>query len=280
MGDPRISGRTGHIIDLKTTFYQGGVPTDPFLIRRVDIYQSCEKPENLVASIPIDPGSGYPSPLLREYNTTVGACGTEPPPGSPLPGVFILPFLIPEDFRAPQVYVDVWRFLGKDPGSAGIGTDPDLVFGNQDPLEDDALWISQSNKFYVFPDSFFADDGLVIPRLGFEALDKVFYKPEIRSLEVGIMPLPLYDFDYNRVAPIIPHLQAFITIETDNAEVLVNQAPCRIGIRQGTYRANPFTVQYTLNTQNFLIGTYQYRITVMLPNGETRVSAPFRLTVS
>ena len=279
MGDPRISGRTGHVVDLRTTFYQNGVPTDPFLIRRVDIYQSCEKPENLVASIPIDPGSGYPSPLLREASGTVGACGTEPPPGV-LPGVFILPFLIPEDFRAPQVYVDVWRFLGADPGSAGIGTDPDLIYGNQDPLEDDALWISQSNKFYVFPDSFFGDDGLVVPRLGFEALDKVFYKPEVRTLEVGIMPLPLYDFDYNRVAPIIPHLQAFITIETDNAEVLVNNAPCRIGIRQGSYRANPFTVQYTLNTNNFLIGTYQYRINVMLPNGETRVSAPFRLTIS
>lgn len=296
MGDPRISGRTGQIIDLKTTFYQGGVPTDPFMIRRIDIYQSCEKPENLVATIPIDPGSGYPSPLLREpVPSPISQCGTEPAPGAVMPGLFILPFLVPLDFRAPQVYVDVWRFLGQDPGSAGIGTDPDDVVGTIDDddvddgdddaddlfaPDDDALWISQSNKFYVFPDSFFGDDGLVVPRLGFEALDKIFYKPEIRTLEVGIMPLPLYDFDFNRIAPIIPHLQAFITIETDNAEVLVNNAACRIGIRQGTYRANPFTIQYTLNTQNFLIGTYQYRISVMLPNGETRVSAPFRLTVS
>jgi hypothetical protein len=307
MGDPRISARTGQIVDLKTTFYQNGVPTDPFMIRRVDIYQSCQKPENLVATIPISTGTGYPSPLLREPATgPVGQCGTEPPPGANLPGVFILPFMIPETFRAPQVYIDVWRFLGKDPGSAGIGTDPDDVVGAGDEddeiigideeededdengtdndtvfaPDDDHLWISQSNKFYVFPDSFFADDGLIIPRLGFEALDKIFYKPEIRSLEVGVMPLPLYDYDFNRIAPIIPHLKAFITIETDNAEILVNNQPCRIGVRQGTYKANPFTIQYTLNTQNFLIGTYQYRITVMLPNGETRVSAPFRLTVA
>lgn len=309
MGDPRISARTGQVVDLVTTFYHGGVPMDPFMIRRVDIYQSCERPENLVATIPIGIGSAYPSPLLRQPIGTVGPCGTEPPPAV-APGVFILPFLVPENFRAPQVYIDVWRFLGSDPGSAGIGTDPDDVVGvgdeddenevigigeeededdepNNDfdndasfPPDDDALWISQSNKFFVFPDSFFADDGLIIPRLGFEALDKVFYKPEIRTLEVGIMPLPLYDFDFNRVAPIIPHLKAFITIETDNAEVLVNNAACRLGIRQGTFRANPFTVQYTLNTQSFLIGTYQYRITVMLPNGETRVSAPFRLTIA
>lgn len=308
MGDPRISARTGQVVDLKTTFYQNGVPTDPFMIRRIDIYQSCERPENLVATIPISTGSGYPSPLLREFVTgPIGQCGTEPAPGAVMPGVFILPFLIPENFRAPQVYIDVWRFLGSDPGSAGIGTDPDDVVGAGDeadevvgveeeegeenepfdfdkdssfPPDDDALWIAQSNKFFVFPDSFFADDGLIIPRLGFEALDKIFYKPEVRSLEVGIMPLPLYDFDFNRIAPIIPHLKAFITIETDNAEVIVNNAPARLGIRQGTYKANPFTVQYTLNTANFLIGTYQYRITVLLPNGESRVSAPFRLTIS
>ncbi len=281
MGDPRISARTGQIVDLRTTFYQNGVPTDPFMIRRVDIYQSCEKPENLVATIPISTGSFYPDPLLRELASgPVGQCGTEPPPGAVIPGLFILPFLIPETFRAPQVYVDVWRFLGADPGTAGIGTDPDLIFGNQDPLENDALWISQSNKFYVFPDSWFADDGLIIPRFGWEALDKIFYKPEIRTLEVGMMPLPLYDFDFNRVAPLMPHLKASITIETDNAEVLVNAAPCRIGIRQGSYKANPFTVQYTLNTQSFFVGTYQYRITVLLPNGETRVSPPFRLTIA
>lgn len=280
MGDPRISARTGQVVDLKVTFYQNGVAKDPFMIRRVDIYQGCEKPENLVATIPISPGSGYPAPLLREFNTTVGACGTEPPPGDPLPGVFILPFAIPETFRAPQVYIDVWRFIGNDPGSLGIGTDPDLVYGNADPLENDAMWMSQSNKFYVFPDSFFVDDGLVIPRFGFEALDKVFYKPEVRTLEIGVMPLPLYDFDFNRIAPIVPHFKAFITIETDNAEVLVNSAPCRMGIRQGSYKANPFNIQYTLNTQNFLVGSYQYRVTVMLPNGETRVSPPFRLTIA
>ena len=249
MGDPRISARTGQVVDLQVAFYQNGVPTDPFALRRVDIYQGSEKPENLVAQVPIYYGTGYPDPIIRLDS----------------PGAYILPFGIPADFLAPRAYIDVWRFIGNDPGSAGI--------------DDESIWMSQCNKFYVFPDSFFVDDGLVVPRLGFEALDKIFKKPEVRTLEVGMMPLPLYDYDFNRITPLLPHLTATITIRTDSSEVLIQGEPCRIGVRQGTYRANPFTVQYTLDTSRFLIGTYQYQITLLLPNGETRVSDPFRLTI-
>lgn len=255
---PRISSRTGGTVDLNVTFYRNGVAEDPFAIRRIDIYEGSEKPENLVAQIPIsDPTDAlYPAPLLKPLMGT----------GSPIPGAFILPFDIPSTFNAPVVYLDVWRFIGTDLGTGG-------------DLNDETLWSSQCNKFWVFPDGFYLDDGLVVPRFGFEALDKTFRKPEVRSLEVGLMPLPLYDFDFNRIAPIIPQLRALITIQTENCELLVDRAPCRIGIRQGSYRTNPFVIQYQLDTADFLVGTYVYRITLLLPNGETRVSEDMRITI-
>lgn len=304
MADTRISARTGGVVYLNVTFYRDGVPFDPCRIRHIDIYEGCEKPENLVATIPIDPATGYPSPLIQvpiyppvvNPNPTgqcgtnpIGPCGTDPmpaPPGSPngpplyKVGEYILPFLVPTTFRAPQAYIDVWRFIADAPCDV-LGTEPVLP---PDPCERfspdvPANWQSVSNKFFVYPDGIFGDDGLVVPRLGFEALDVIFKKPEVRTLEVGMMPLPLYDYDFNRIAPIIPRLRATITFETDSNEILVKDAPCRIGIRQGSYRSNPFTIQYTLDSTTFLIGTYQYRITVYLPNGETRVTDPFRLTI-
>lgn len=314
MGDPRISAHTGGIVNLNVTFYRDGVPFDPCRIRHIDIYEGCEKPENLVASIPIDPSNtGYPSPLLRIVDTSVvnpnptgacgtnpiGPCGTDPVPAPPVVykvGEYILPFFVPTTFKAPQAYMDVWRFISDGCDGSNLGTEPAEINESEvdfdadgDDNDDDAIddddpeipenWSSVSNKFFVFPDGVFADDGLVVPRIGFEALDKIFKKPEIRTLEVGMMPLPLYDFDFNRIAPLIPRLRATILIETDAYEILVNNEPCRIGIRQGTYRANPFTIQYTLDTTKFLVGTYQYRITLYLPNGETRVSDPFRVTI-
>lgn len=255
---PRISSHTGGIVDLNVTFYRNGVPTDPYAIRRVDIYVGSQKPENLVAQVVIpDPSDlSYPSPIERTLDGS----------GDALPGVFTLPFSIPTTFDAPSVYLDVWHFVGTDPGTDG-------------DLDDETAWLSQCNKFWVFADGFYADDGLVVPRFAFEALDKAFRKPEVRTLEVGLMPLPLYDYDYNRIAPIIPQLRAFITISTENCELLVDNAPCRMGIRQGSYRTNPFNIQYQLDTSTYLAGTYIYRITLMLPNGESRVSDDLRMTI-
>jgi hypothetical protein len=48
-----------------------------------------------------------------------------------------------------------------------------------------------------------------------------------------------------------------------------------IGVRQGSYKSNPFVFKYLLTTSDFLIGTCKYRITVNMPNGETRVSDDF-----
>jgi hypothetical protein len=278
----RISGRVGNIVNLDVTFYHGGEAEDPYAIRRIDIYKGAVKDENLEASIVLAPPDdpGYPFPVLQQEDAA----------GDLLPGQFVLPFLIPEDFPSPEIYFDVWRFIGTDPGGT-LGVDD----------EDESLWISQCNRFWVYPDGWFVDDELTTIRLGFEALDKHFRKPEVRNLEVGIMPLPLYDFDFNKVAPLIPQMQAFIQIETESGEVIVSAFPptdcdgqpcpvgtggasvegvAKIGLRQGSYRTNPFVVQYRLDTSQFLIGTYKYRIILVLPNGETRVSDDMRFDVA
>jgi hypothetical protein len=102
----------------------------------------------------------------------------------------------------------------------------------------------------------------------------------VRTLEVGITPLPLYDYDYNKIAPIIPRLQAHINLYTNENEQLITNELMRIGIRQGTYRSNPFVLQYRLDTRRFLRGSYKYQIIIELPNGETRSSPYFNLQVS
>jgi len=277
----RISGRVGNIVNLDTVFYHNGVPEDPYAIRRIDIYKGSVKDENLEAQVLIPPPDDphYPHPIERMMSG-----------GEIVAGHFSLPFEVPTDFVAPEIYFDVWRFIGSDSGGTFDVID-----------EDESTWISQCNRFWVYPDGWYLDDELVTLRIGFEALDRHFRKPEVRNLEVGLVPLPLYDFDYNKIIPLIPQLQAYIHIETENGEVIVGGTPetdcdgnicvgsdgeaeiqgvCRIGLRQGSYRTNPYVVQYRIDTSQFLIGTYKYRIILMLPNGETRVSDDMRFDIS
>ena len=94
------------------------------------------------------------------------------------------------------------------------------------------------------------------------------------------MPLPLYDYDYNRITPMLPYLQATISIFSRNCEMIVNNAPMNIGLRQGSYRSNPFVLQYPLDTSKFLIGTYDYQVTVQMPCGSKIVSPKYTLTIS
>jgi hypothetical protein len=94
------------------------------------------------------------------------------------------------------------------------------------------------------------------------------------------MPLPLYDNDFNLNMPIIPNLDGFITIETGNKETIVEDAPMEMKIRQGSYRSNPFVLSYLLDTTDYLIGTYSYRVKVDMPDGTSRVSKDFNFTVS
>ena len=256
----RLSGRVGNIVNLDVTFYHNGVPEDPFAIRRIDIYQGSVKDENLVQQIlmPLPDDPAYPFPVEQEEDSS----------GAVMVGQYRLPYEIPTDFTAPEIYFDVWRFIGET-GDVTLSVEE----------EDESLWISQCNRFWVYPDGWYVDDELVNIRLGFEALDKHFRKPEVKSLEVGIVPLPLYDFDYNRVIPLIPQIVPYIHIETENGEVLVENGQAKMGLRQGSYRTNPFVVQYLIDTNEFLIGTYKYRTTLVLPNGETRASDWMRFDI-
>lgn len=254
----RISARSGQPVGLDVTFFRNGVPTDPFALRRIDIYFQAVKDENLKAQILFGTPdtTGYPAPAIQD---------------SARPGFFSTVFEVPIDFEQ-GIYFDVWRF---------IGSEPEVSNGSVIDFDNEDLWHSQCNKFWVFPDGWFLDDGLITPRFAFEPQDRIFRKGEIRNLEVGVMPLPLYDFNQNRILPLMPQLCPFITISTENGEILagLERAPCKIGLRQGTYRSNPYVIQCLLDTNNFLKGTYVYRISVDMPNGETRISDPFRFEI-
>lgn len=278
---PRISARRGQVVDLNIDFLNNGVLADPYAIRKIEIYKSQVVPHNLVATVvvtdPCDPL--YPSPLCRDTIVAPpGVCCTEPSaPEIPIAGKYHLPFAVPPDFGVPDVYFDVWYYYATNPvgqfGTETTGCDIDDVLY-------DSFLLRCCHRFWIYPDSWFCDDQLQTIRFGFEPLDQKFQSPENRPLEVGLMPLPLYDYNFNLVNPIIPFLSPTITIGTQGCELLVEDAPARMGIRQGAYRSNPYVIQYDLDTTKFLKGTYWYTIKLTLPNGSTRVSRKFILTIA
>ena len=85
-GFPRISARTGQPVGLNVTFSRNGVPSDPFALRRVDIYHQSVKDDNLVAQVLFDTPdtTGYPSPAVIDPTR---------------PGVFTTIFDIPDTFK-------------------------------------------------------------------------------------------------------------------------------------------------------------------------------------
>jgi hypothetical protein len=260
----RIAGRVGNQIELGVTFLNGGIPTDPYAIRMVRIYRKSVEDANLVAEIPIsDPDSTeYPAPL--EVDTSKACTGDG--------GAYKLTFDVPCDFPAPDLYIDVWYYIPSEACLTESGTEVDL--------DDESLWSSSCHKFWLYPDGWFVDDCLMVPDIGFEPLDVHFRSGEKRWLEVGLMPLPLYDFNFNQIMPLIPYLKASITIFTKGCETIVDNEPMEMGLRQGSYRTNPFNTKYFLDTSRFLKGTYMYRVTLELPDCQTIVSPDFSFTVS
>lgn len=270
---PRLSGKTGQPVGLNVTFRRNGIAEDPWALRRIDIYKQSVRDDNLCAQILFGAPNltGYPSPAISNG-----------------PGDYVVEFQVPANFEE-GIYFDVWRFIGSEPDCADLQIDPEVVPANPYQistdctidLDDENLWISQCNKFWVFKDCWYLDDGLLTPRFAFEPLDKRFRKGEVRNLEVGIMPLPLYDWDRARFGAMVPQICPYVTIETENCEILegLEKAPCKIGLRQGSYRTNPYVVQCPLDTSAFLKGSYRYRITLELPNGESRISEPFRFQI-
>jgi hypothetical protein len=278
---PRISGRVGQVVDLNVDFMHSGSLADPYAIRYIEIYKSQVLPHNKVATIPVVGRNEelYPSPVLQEYVAAEdGACGTEATGQNTLVvGKYHLPFTIPEDFISPDVYFDVWYYFPENPCGLA-GTEPTAC--DIDESIYNSFLIKCCHRFWVYPDNWLCDDKLQTIRFGFEPLDLKFYSPEERTLEVGLMPLPLYDYNYNLVTPMIPFLQPSISIETQHCELLVSDDPCRIGIRQGSFRSNPWVIQWDLDTTKFLRGTYRYYIKLQLPNGTTRVSRKFIFTIN
>lgn len=262
----RLSARRGQIVDLNVDFLNNGVPADPYAITHVDIYKTQVLPHNLVATIPfVDPDDpSYPSPAVKE---TTGE-GTE---AQELVGKYHLLFNIPGEFAVPDVYFDVWNYFPTNPCEGEETCDLQDYADSQ---------LQCCHRFWVYPDEWFCDDRLQTIRFAFEPLDQRFNTPEYRPLEVGLMPLPLYDFNFNLVTPIIPFLQPTITIETQHCELLVDNAPCEMGLRHGSYRTNPWVIKYYLDTNQFLKGTYRYQIKLLLPNGTTIVSKKFIFTIS
>jgi hypothetical protein len=268
---PRISARRGQVVDLNVDFLRNGVLTDPYAIRHVEIYKTSIAPHNLVTTIPIVDvaESNYPSPLYQEES----ANGT-----TSIAGSYHLLYSIPDDFVTPDVYFDLWHYFADDP-CGQLGTE-DPTNCDIDNSTYDNMLLKSCHRFWVYPDEWFTNDSLQTVRFGFEPLDQKFFKPENRPLEIGLMPLPLYDYNFNLVNPIIPFLSPTITIETQHCELLVDNAPARIGIRQGSYRSNPWVIQYDLDTSDFLKGTYRYWLRLALPDGSTRVSRKFIMTIN
>lgn len=279
----RVSGRLGGTIGLNMQFLNGGKQADPFAIRSVKIYRSSVSDENIIVEIPfLYPGDpDYPLPAQRVLDSD----------GDPIPGRYILNWDVPESgIPSPDIFFDVWEFIGSDcvSGSEGdAGTESGGVTDIDPCLDDPDNIISQCGKFWLLPDAWYADDGLEIPDLKFEALNTKLYQPEIKTIQVGLMPVPLYDYNYNLVAPMIPYLNAKISLWTQNHELLIDEEEMNIGIRQGSYRTNPFVLQYKFNTTviestgcPLLKGTYKYRVSIEFPNGESRVSPDFYLQIS
>ena len=283
MALPRISGIRGEEVELDVTFLQGGIPTDPFAIRRIEIFRGSVSPENIVGAVDfVDPDDpSYPSPAVRLSEPAEAITSDCPSPCDPAEGAdptsgsfgrFAYNWLIPEASVATDVYFDVWFFHVNDPRDGSNPTDDLSAF-------DDQLQ-SQCCRFWVYPSNMSVDCNLQTLRFGFEALDIKFKKPECRPLEVGIMPLPLYDNNFNLNQTILPTLIPRFTIKTQHGEVVVDDQPGTMKLRQGSYRSNPFVASIKLNTCNLFVGTYEYRVTIELPDGSTRTSDDMIFTVS
>lgn len=250
--NPRVAGRLGTQVALNMQFNRNAVPDVPFAVRRIDIYRGSIRRPNLVAQIPVElPGStNYPAPLVADLNS---------------PGSFTAVFDAPDTLVPGDVYFDVWNFIGDDPG------------GTAD-LDDESLWIAQSGRFYLFDDVWITDDYLSTLKIDFDPLDKILRRGEIRTIELAIFPLPIYEHDWNKLIPLIPQLEPTITIKTDYDELLVQDAPCKIGVRQGANRNSPYVVQCQIDTRGLLRGTYKYFIKTRLGD-QTIVSDYYYFTV-
>lgn len=260
MADSRLSARRGRTVNLDAVFYRNGIAADPYAIRKIEIYRSSVAPHNLVTTVlfPHPNAATYPEPVVQTDT-----------------GRFYYPYDVPADAQVPDVYFDLWYYYADNPCNnegtdVTAGTDGEACDLDSDDVELELL--TSCHRFWMYPDGWATTDELSNVEFGFEALNIHFNAPETKMLQVGLMPLPLYDFDYNLIAPLIPYLTATISVETRHGELIIDAEDMTIGIRQGAYRTNPFVLRWLLDTSRFLIGTYRYKVTVTLPDGTTRTS--------
>jgi len=281
---PRISGRTGQLIDLNVNFFNNGQLSDPFSIDRVEIYRCSVAKQNLVATIPFacKDEEIYPAPAYREkVYGEIGLCGTQPPVnGEVRPGIYHLPFKIPKNIPAPEVYIDVWYFHPINPCDCPENFDSprDALDCNPCDPKWDHLLTRCCHRFWVYPDEWMCNDGLQEVNFGFEPLNVRFNRPETKCLEVGLMPLPLYSYNKNLVDPMIPFLKPSISIGTSSGgacDMLVKDDEMDFGFRQGPHRTNPWVIKYRLETEKFMRGSYWYQTKLNMPDGTSRVSRRF-----
>lgn len=269
MSYSRIAGRSNQPLELDAAFYHGGVLADPYAIRSIKIYKKSIEPHNLVDTITIvDPAdTSYPYPLSRAVDAN----------SQEIAGKYILTYAPAADSEVPNVYFDVWEYFADDPRPEDCAS----TDATECDLDDYASALLKCcHRFWLFPDNWLCSDDLETVNFGFEPLNQRFNSPEKRPLQVGFMPLPLYDYNRALVNPMLPYLQATITVKTRSCELLVDAEEMRIGLRSGSYRNNPYVFKWDLDTTRFLKGTYQYRITVTLPDGSTRVSPDCFFTVA
>lgn len=270
-------------MSLQAQFLDNGIPADPWQLCSIKIYRECVCEENLITETIFPEATDYDRGLSNSpiYNSLIrrcrqgestGSCGTDFS-DQYTPGCFVFDLELCKELFSAGVYHDVWCFIGNESELNGCLTDP--TSWTQSDCQ------CQCNTFYVQESEWFVDDGLKNIRLGFEPLDSRFQQPEIRTMEIGMMPLPLYDYDRQKLSSVIPCMSATITVYTQygTCETIIDAEAMSIGLRQGSYRSNPYVLQYKLDTMRFIKGTYRYRVTVGLPNGETRVSPPFNLTI-
>lgn len=282
----RLDGTICEDIALNARFLNNGIPQDPAALCSIQIYSCSVSDENLVTEITLPAPTPEDFDLSNEfiYGGLIQRCGdtSEDPQcgsdGTPMftPGCFILNLNLCPDLFQSGLYFDVWNFVGSDcDPCSDITNVTDIT--NASPCDDESQIQSQCNKFFI-GSGWYVDDGLRNIQLGFEPLDKRYQQPEKRYLEVGLTPLPLYDYDQS-FAALIPSLSATITFVTACNEVLIDAEPMTIGLRQGSYRSNPYTVKYLLDSTRFLKGTYRYRVDVQLPDGQTRSSPYMTLAI-
>lgn len=252
----RISARTGGVVALNMSFKNNGALMDPYAIIKVNIYKNKIAQANLVEMIEIVPpdSTDYPAPLERGLDDD----------DNPIPGKYVLNYAIPSEFEQ-DVYFDEWVIVSE--------------CNSTDCLEDTDQCSTICGRFYVFTDCVVGDDELEKFKFGFESLNHHFSKPAVVPLEVGVMPLPLYDHKVGAIQA-IASATAKIMIETDRQEVVLEWTPIDIALRSGSYRSNPYVLRYTLATSEFLAGTYAYKVMLKLRNGDTYVSKRMYFTIA